>query len=167
MTVRKLALIPHDMPAPSEGPQLRVAIATQDGKLMNAHFGSARRFVIFEVTPTTSRFVETVSFAAVTGESGEHREDAPLGAKVEAVRGCNLLFVLAIGASAASKVISARIHPVKLAEPEPVEQVIAKVQALMKGTPPPWLRRALASTQTRAPAFLDDDEEDTCQTSSD
>jgi nitrogen fixation protein NifX len=159
MSMRKLALVHNDELAPSAGPCLRVAIATQDGKQMNAHFGSARRFVIFEVTKATSRFLETVSFDAVTGESGEHREDAPLGAKVDAIRGCNLLFVLAIGASAASKVISARIHPVKLADPEPVEQVIAKVQELMNGTPPPWLRRALASSQERSMSFLEEEDE--------
>ena len=159
MTMRKLGLV-HDQPVAADGgTSLRVAIATQDGKLMNAHFGSARRFVIFEVTPTAHRFVETVSFDAVTGESGEHREDAPLGAKVDAIRGCNLLFVLAIGASAASKVISARIHPVKLAEAEPVEQVITKVQALLNETPPPWLRRALASSQQRSPSFLEEEDE--------
>ena len=159
MTMRKLALIHNEEPASAAGPCLRVAIATQDGKSMNAHFGSARRFVIFEVTPTTNRFLETISFDAVTGESGEHREDAPLGAKVDAIRGCNLLFVLAIGASAASKVISAKIHPVKLAEPEPVEQVISKVQELMNGAPPPWLRRALASSQKRELSFLEEEDE--------
>jgi len=159
MTMRKLALIHNEEPEQAAGPCLRVAIATQDGKSMNAHFGSARRFVIFEVTPKTSRFLETISFDAVTGESGEHREDAPLGAKVDAIRGCNLLFVLAIGASAASKVISARIHPVKLAEPEPVEQVISKVQELMNSAPPPWLRRALASSKERSLSFLEEEDE--------
>ena len=160
MTMRKLGLVHNDTPAQAAGPCLRVAIATQDGKSMNAHFGSARRFVIFEVTPTTSRFLETISFDAVTGESGEHREDAPLGVKVDAIRGCNLVFVLAIGASAASKVISARIHPVKLAEPEPVEQVISKVQELMNSAPPPWLRRALASsTKERSLSFLEEEDE--------
>lgn len=159
MNMRKLALVHNEPPAPEAGPCLRVAVATQDGKSMNAHFGSARRFVIFEVTAQSHRFVETISFDAVTGESGEHREDAPLGAKVEAIRGCNLLFVLAIGASAASKVISAGIHPVKLAEAEPVEQVIAKVQELMNGTPPPWLRRALTSIQQRSTSFLEEEDE--------
>jgi nitrogen fixation protein NifX len=139
---------------------LRVAIASQDGESMNAHFGSARKFVIYEVSPATHRYLDTISFEKVTGESGEHREDAPLGAKIEAIRGCNLLFVLAIGSSAAAQVVRARIHPIKLAEAEPVEQVIDKVQELMNGTPPPWLRRALATSQERSQSFLDDDEED-------
>lgn len=160
MTMRKLGLVPSATTASDAGPFLRVAVATQDGRSMNAHFGSARRFMIFEVSPASRRFVETISFDVVTGESGEHREDAPLGAKVEAIRGCNLLFVLAIGASAAAKVINARIHPVKLSEAEPVEQVITKVQELMAGTPPPWMRRALAASKERSMSFLDDEEDE-------
>jgi nitrogen fixation protein NifX len=139
-----------------------VAIASQDGRLMNAHFGSAKRFLVFEVTPTKSRFLETVSFDAVSDESETHREENPLGAKIDAIRGCNLLFVQAIGAAAAAKVVNARIHPVKLAEPEPIDQVISKVQALMTGTPPPWLRRALASSEgqkARSMKFLEEEDE--------
>jgi nitrogen fixation protein NifX len=56
-------------------------------------------------------------------------------------------------------VISARIHPVKLAESEPVDQVITKVQELLNGTPPPWLRRALATSQERSMSFLEEEDE--------
>lgn len=163
MTMRKLALVSNEEDLPDDGPRLKVAIASQDGKMMNAHFGSARRFLVFEVGATHSRFLETVSFEAVTAESGEHKEENPLGVKVDALRGCHLLFVQAIGASAAQKVVSARINPVKLAEPEPIEQVISKVQELMRGTPPPWLRRALASASTgakeRSMSFLEEEDE--------
>jgi nitrogen fixation protein NifX len=162
MSMRKLALVGNDAAAAEDdGPHLKVAVATQDGKMMNAHFGSARRFLIFDVSPTHSRFLETVTFDEVTGESGEHKPENPLGAKVDALRGCQLLFVQAIGASAAQKVVSARINPVKLADPEPIEQVIAKVQELMVGTPPPWLRRALASASTklRSPSFFEEEDE--------
>ena len=160
MPMRKLSLVGDvDDQLPAEGPRLRVAIATQDGKMMNAHFGSARKFMVYEVTPTRSRFLEVASFEDVSDESGKHREDDRLGMKIAAIRGCNLLFVLAIGAAAASKVVSARIHPVKLAEPESVDDVIRKVQELMVGTPPPWLRRALASSQERSMKFLEEEDE--------
>lgn len=162
MVMRKLALVAdEEQGSPTDAPRLRVAVASQDGKMMNAHFGSARRFVVFEVTPTHSRFLETISFEAVTAESGEHKEDNPLGAKIDALRGCHLLFVQAIGASAAQKVVRAQINPVKLAEPEPIDHVIAKVQQLIHGTPPPWLRRAIAaaSTAKRSLSFLEEEDE--------
>lgn len=159
MSMRKLALVKDpEEGAAEEGPHLRVAIASQDGKTMNAHFGSAKRFLVFEVSPTRSRFLETASFDSVSDESGTHREDNPLAAKIDAIRGCNLLFVQAIGAAAAAKVVSARIHPVKLVDPEPIDRVITKVQQLMNGTPPPWLRRALASSKERSMEFLEEED---------
>jgi nitrogen fixation protein NifX len=159
MSMRKLSLVGAEDDLQDEEMRLRVAIATQDGKTMNAHFGSARKFVVYEVTPTRSRFLEVASFDDVSDESGKHREDDRLGAKIAAIRGCNLLYVQAIGAAAAAKVVSARIHPVKLAEPEPVEDVIRKTQELMVGTPPPWLRRALASSKERSMKFLEEEDE--------
>lgn len=167
MHTRKLALVPQPVAPPvaalddsGDAPTLRVAIATQDGKTMNAHFGSARRFVVYEVGPARSRLVEAVVFDGVSDESGTHRGDDRIGAKIDALRGCQLLFVLAIGGPAAAKVVSARIHPIKLATPEPIDDVIAKVQALMTGTPPPWLRRVLvsAASQPRSHNFLEEDE---------
>jgi nitrogen fixation protein NifX len=135
----------EDETAPESGPRLRIAVATNDLANLNAHFGSARRFAIYEVTAARSRFVEAVSFDDATDESGEHRTEGEdrIGPKVAALAGCNLLFVLAIGGPAAAKVVGARIHPVKLAAPEPIEAVIGKVQAMMRGNPPPWLRKAM------------------------
>jgi nitrogen fixation protein NifX len=160
MSMRKLSIVRDgDLQPPEEGPRLRVAIATQDGKTMNAHFGSARKFMVFEVTSSRSRFMEVACFDEVSDESGKHREDDRIGAKIAAIRGCNLLFVQAIGAAAASKVVSARIHPVKLAVPESVDGVIRKVQELMVGKPPAWLRRALASSQERSMKFLEEEDD--------
>lgn len=161
MPALRLGLVeePHDGRSSPPGPRLRVAIATQDGKSMNAHFGSARRFAVYEVTPHEGRFVEVVAFDDTSDESGAHDAEADrIGPKVAALAGCNLLFVLAIGGPAAAKVVNAGIHPVKLAEPESIDQVIAKVRSMMTGNPPPWLRKALASSQTRSTDFLDEED---------
>jgi len=154
----RLGVVP-DTSTPRTGPRLRVAIATQDGKSLNAHFGSARRFAVYDVTPDTSEFAELVTFDDTSDESGAHDAEADrIGPKVAALAGCHLLFVLAIGAPAAAKVVKARIHPVKLAEPEPIDQVLTKVKALMVGQPPPWLRKAMNASQERS--FDDFDQED-------
>lgn len=162
MHVRQLRVI-ETAPVAEEGtggPALRIAIATQDLRSLNAHFGSARRFAIYDVTPSGSRFLRAVSFDDVTHESGEHKTDGDdrITPKVAALEGCNLLFVLAIGGPAAARVVGARIHPVKLPAPEPIEDIIAKVQTMMSGNPPPWLRKAMAATQPpRSMAHLDED----------
>jgi nitrogen fixation protein NifX len=96
----------------------------------------------------------------VSDQSGAHDTDGDdrIGPKVAALKGSNLLFVLAIGGPAAAKVVAAKIHPVKLKAPESIESIIGRVQALMIGTPPPWLRKAMLGAS--APTLADLDAED-------
>ena len=161
MLARRLSLIDPAEPQEAPVPRLRVAIATQDMRTLNAHFGSARRFAVYDVTPSEARFVEAVSFGDVSNESGAHVDDGTdrIGAKVEALTGCHLLFVLAIGGPAAAKVVGAHIHPVKLAAPEPIEAILTRVQAMMVGNPPPWLRKVMGAQEPRRSMdFLDDED---------
>lgn len=154
-----LRLIEQEAPAVAT-PRLRIAIATQNMTSLNAHFGSARRFAVYDVMPKSAHFVEAVAFDEVTEESGAHRTEGEdkIGPKVAALAGCNLLFVLAIGGPAAAKVVSARIHPVKLPAPAPIEDIIRKVQAMMTGNPPPWLRKAMGLARTRVMSHLDEED---------
>jgi nitrogen fixation protein NifX len=161
MLARRLSLIETAEPQAGPVPRLRVAIATQDLHTLNAHFGSARRFAVYDVTPAEARFIEAVGFGDATDESGAHVDDGTdrIGAKVAALAGCHLLFVLAIGGPAAAKVVGAHIHPVKLPAPEPIDAILARVQAMMIGNPPPWLRKVMgAQEKRRSMDFLDDEE---------
>ena len=56
-----------------------------------------------------------------------------------------------------AKVVGARIHPVKLSAPEPIEDILRKVQTMMSGNPPPWLRKALRDGEAGDERFIDDD----------
>ena len=96
----------------------------------------------------------------MSDESGDHKAESEdkNARKIAALAGCNIVFVLAIGGPVAAKVIAAKIHPIKIAEPESIESVIAKVQALVTADPPPWLRKVLVANQARSMRFLDDDE---------
>ena len=162
MLARRLSLIETVEPQDTPVPRLRVAIATQDLRSLNAHFGSARRFAVYDVMPAEARFVEAVSFGDVSDETGAHVDDGTdrIGAKVAALTGCHLLFVLAIGGPAAAKVVGAHIHPVKLPTAEPIDAILARVQAMMTGNPPPWLRKVMGAQQQprRSMDFLDDEE---------
>ena len=161
MTARRLRLIKPEgtMPEAPEKP-LRIAIATKDMASLNAHFGSARTFAIYDVTATTATFVEVIGFDDVADETGQHSGiDDRITPKVEALTGCALLFVLAIGGPAAAKVVRADIHPVKLKAPEPIADVIARVQGMLAGSPPPWLRRILGrESDRRSMDFLEEEE---------
>jgi nitrogen fixation protein NifX len=162
--VRRLSLVATDgeMPAAPERPAgaVRVAIATTDMKALDAHFGSAKRFAVYDVTQAGWSFVEALAFDDVTEESGSHKTDGDdrITPKVAALAGCHLLFCLAIGGPSAAKVVSAKIHPIKVQAPSPIEEVLEKTRAMLAGTPPPWLRKVLAQAGVAAPkpAFADD-----------
>jgi nitrogen fixation protein NifX len=161
MSVRRLSLVPSDEPAAvAEGPSLRIALATQDGRSMNAHFGSAKRFMVYDVSATTCRLVETISFEEVSDESGTHTTegDDKNGAKIKLLSGVELLFVQAIGGPVAARVIKAQIHPIKLSTPESIEQVITKVQDMLRNEPPPWMRKLIQKKTERSMDFLDGDD---------
>ena len=44
----------------------------------------------------------------------------------------------------------------KLAQPEPILEVILRLQAVLRGTPPPWLRKAMRKGEP-APHDFDDE----------
>jgi nitrogen fixation protein NifX len=163
MNARRLKLIDNAGPAEETADEgevpLRIAVATQDLENLNAHFGSAPKFAIYDVTPTTSRFIEAIGFDDVSDQSGSHKVegDDRLSAKVDAVRGCTLLFVLAIGGSAAAKVVSAKVHPVKLPQAQPISEVIERVQGMLKGSPPPWLKKILNEKSPRKDASFEEE----------
>ncbi|RRH94535.1 nitrogen fixation protein NifX [Mesorhizobium tamadayense] len=162
--VRRLSLVTDEVHGPMSKRQpgtLRVAIATQDMKDLNAHFGSARRFAIYDVTREEFNLVEAVAFDDVSDENGKHRSegDDRITPKVEALKGCHLLFCLAIGGPSAAKIVSAKIHPIKVPEPQSIQEVLLRTQIMLRTCPPPWLRKVLAQAGVtdNKPSFEDGD----------
>src|SRR5664279_2406171 len=95
--VRRLQLVATEDAAVSKVPPpgvVRVAIATRDMKWLNAHFGSAPRFAIYDATKEGWEFVEAIGFGDTSDESGSHKTDGDdrIGPKVDALTGCHILF---------------------------------------------------------------------------
>ena len=129
---------------------MKVAFATQDKQRVDAHFGWAKHIAVYDVTPTGYSFVETFHFGEDLAEDGNEDKLAP---KLEAIQDCAILYVAAIGGSAAARVVAVKIHPIKVPAPEPILDILEKLQDVLKGTPPPWLRKALTKGQTVAHDF--------------
>lgn len=131
---------------------LKIAFCTQDLRRVDSHFGSAPSIVIYEVGLEDFRFLEAVQFDDVSAQDGIHLDDGPdrIGDKIAALSGCAILFSLAIGGVAAARVVNAKVYPLKLPAPEAITDVIGRVQAMMKGTPPPWMRKLLSQEQSLA-----------------
>jgi len=153
---RSLRLVEDDAPPAGERP-LKVAIATNDLENLNAHFGSAKKFAVYEVWKTGARFVEAHEFGKFTEEKGKHDDqDDKITPKIEALTGCALLFALAIGGPSAAKIVRAGIHPIKRKDVEPIGEVLEQVRVMLNGAPPPFLRKILGTYDK--PDFMDEEE---------
>lgn len=132
---------------------MKVAFSTQDLQRVDAHFGWAKNIAIYDVRPDGYDFVETITFDGELQEDGNEDKLAP---KLEAIKDCAILYVAAIGGSGAARVVAMKIHPIKVAQPEPILDILDKLQEVLKGTPPPWLRKALLKDQVRDNQFEDE-----------
>jgi len=80
-----------------------------------------------------------------------------LAPKLDAIKDCAILYVAAIGGSAAARVVAHGIHPIKVNQPEEINHLLTKFQEVLKGNPPPWLRKVLTKGKERV---LDFEEEE-------
>jgi nitrogen fixation protein NifX len=134
---------------------MKIAFATQDQQRVDAHFGWARHLAVYDVTPEGYHFVQDFPFGEDLAEDGNEDKLAP---KLDAIRDCAIVYVAAIGGSAAARVVASKIHPIKVPAPEPILDILDKLQDVLRGTPPPWLRKALQKGQEQRFDFEQDDE---------
>jgi nitrogen fixation protein NifX len=133
---------------------MKIAFATQDKESVNAHFGWAKHILVYEMSPEGYSFVQSFDFGDKLQEDGDEDKLAP---KLDAIHDCAILYVAAIGGSGAARVVASKIHPIKVPQPESIAEILEKLQAVLKGTPPPWLRKALQ--KDAAPSFDFEDDE--------
>jgi nitrogen fixation protein NifX len=133
---------------------MKVAFATQDQQRVDAHFGWAKHLAVYEVMPDGYQFLQDYTFGDDLAEDGNEDKLAP---KLAAIGDCAIVYVAAIGGSAAARVVASKIHPVKVPQPESILDILDKLQEVLKGTPPPWLRKALQKGQERAFDFDEDE----------
>ncbi len=136
---------------------MKIAFTTSDRVHIDAHFGWAKKIDVYDVTSEGYEFLETLYFDGDLKEDGNEDKLLP---KIEALHDCTIVYVSAIGGSAAARLIKKRITPVKArSEEDEIEAVLTKLVQTLKGNPPPWLRKALQQRNTVLDE-LDDVEEE-------
>lgn len=125
------AYVEGDMPG-----SIRLACASNTGEMLDGHFGSCERFLIYQVSAREARLIALRS----TLET-EYAEDKNL-ARAELIADCDVLYVQSIGGPAAAKVIRANVHPIKIAVSSPARDSVARLQVSL-ASPPPWLARIM------------------------
>ncbi len=119
---------------------MQVAFTTRDGQHVNAHFGWANKVDLYDVTPAGYRFRETLVFSEKLEADGNEDKLVP---KLAALANVTLIYVAAIGSSAAARLISRRITPIRVqSEEEPIDHLLQRLVTTLH-SPPPWLRKVL------------------------
>ncbi|ACK70541.1 nitrogen fixation protein NifX [Gloeothece citriformis PCC 7424] len=120
---------------------MKVAFTTSDNVHVNAHFGWAKKIDLYEVNDQGYNFIETLHFSGDLKEDGNEDKLVP---KIEALTGCIIIYVSAIGGSAAARLIRKKITPIKAnSEQDKITDILTNLVKQLKGNPPPWLRKAL------------------------
>jgi len=123
---------------------MKVAFTTEDSVHINAHFGWAKHIVIYKVLPSGYEFSSCLSFEGDLKEDGNEGKIVP---KIEALSDCAIVYLNAIGPSAAAYLVKKRIHPVKVKEDEKIQDILDKFVHMLNSNPPPWIRKILHQEQ--------------------
>ena len=115
---------------------VRVACASNNGEILDGHFGSCERFLIYQVSPTALHLID--QRPTLAADQAEDRNVA----RAALIGDCQIVYVQSIGGPAAAKVVRAGSHPVKIPKAVPAREVLAQLQQRLL-TPPPWLAKVM------------------------
>jgi len=130
-----------------KGLAMKVAFASTDKVHIDEHFGQAEAFYIWDVGPEEAAFAGVVQ---VRGEAEAGHSDDKIEARCAGLTDCALVYVAEIGGPAAARLVQKKIHPIKSKEREPITVVVEKLQEVLRGNPPPWLRKAMLKSERPA-----------------
>jgi nitrogen fixation protein NifX len=128
---------------------MKIAFTTKTGEVIDQHFGMSDSFHVWEIGPDEAHYLETVT----VGSHDDDEEDR-IGARADVLRDCAIVYTMQIGGPAAAKLVARKIHPMKTGSEVPVKEIVGKLQEVLRGNPPPWLRKAMNKDQ--ATSFLED-----------
>lgn len=125
---------------------IKVAFATKDLETINAHFGGAKEFIVYKVSPEGFE-VDGVIKTDTSAMNGDEKTEF----KVKALSGINMMYCESIGGTAAAKVIRAGMNPMKVLEPRKIEDVLEELVTMINDNPPPWIKRIMNIETTEDP----------------
>ena len=126
---------------------IRIGVASNSGELLNGHFGSCLRFLVYQLSKDEHRLID------IRSTIGADDSDDRNLFRVNLVRDCQVLFMQSIGGPAAAKVIRADIYPIKVPDVIDAVEQLKTFQSVFDA-PPPWMAKALGRTAEERKRFL-------------
>lgn len=124
---------------------MKVAFTSKTGEMIDQHFGQSDLFSVWEIGPDEARYVETLT----VGRHGDDEEDR-IGARADVLKECVIVYTMQIGGPAAAKLLARKIQPMKTGTEVAVAEIVGKLQEVLRGNPPPWLRKAMRPKEADA-----------------
>ena len=117
---------------------MKVAFTSKTGEMIDQHFGMAESFAVWELGPDEAFPLETLEVKGVDSD-----EEDKIAARVALLSDCAIVYTMQIGGPAAAKLVSKKIQPMKTNTEVPVAEIVEKLQEVLRGNPPPWLKKAM------------------------
>jgi nitrogen fixation protein NifX len=132
---------------------IRVACASNNGELLDGHFGSCSRFLVYQLNESEARLIDVRS----TQESDAAEDKNAFRANL--IADCQVLFVASIGGPAAAKVVRAGVHPIKYPGGGEARDQLNELQKVIAGNPPPWLAKIMGQAAEERVRFEREEDE--------
>ena len=128
---------------------MKVAFTSSSGEMIDQHFGQCQNFYVWEIGPDEAGLLTTISGISTDGD-----EEDRITARGNALADCAIVYTMQIGGPAAAKLVARKIHPMKTNTEVPVAEIVGKLQEVLRGNPPPWLRKVM--NKDSVGSFLED-----------
>jgi len=111
---------------------IKVAFATNDNENIDAHFGSAKQFNIYEISSESYEFCEIIKI-----------EEKDTDNTISLLKGMDIVYFVNIGPAAAAKIINNGIFPIKYKEVVSIDAELGKIVGMLNGNPPPFIKKII------------------------
>ena len=125
---------------------LLVAFASEDGDMVDQHFGSALAFYLYAINADHAELVASRHFGHEKKDGNEDK----LKPKLAWLVGADVIYCGSIGGSATRQLVSLGVNPIKVDGGPDLEELIAGIQAQLNGTPEFWLANIVKRKQQKA-----------------
>jgi len=111
---------------------IRVAFATNDNENIDAHFGSAKQFNIYEISKDGFDISTIIKI-----------ETKDTDQTVALLTGNDIVYFVNIGPIAAAKIINNGIFPIKYKEVVSIDSELKKLIEMLNDNPPPFIKKII------------------------
>lgn len=138
-----------DMPG-----SIRVACASNHTTMIDGHFGSCSRYLVYQVSDQEFRLTDIRE--AIVPKDTEDKNVFRAGL----IKDCQLLYTVSIGGPAAAKVIRAGLHPIKQPDGGDSVERMTDLSSVIANNPPPWLAKVMGLAPEERVRFSPTEEEE-------